>query len=36
MNERGRECEQRVAEYLKEQGYEVRERNYRCREGRWI
>jgi putative endonuclease len=33
MNERGRECEQRVAEYLKEQGYEVRERNYRCREG---
>ncbi len=33
MNERGRECEQRVAEYLKEQGYEVKERNYRCREG---
>ena len=33
MNERGHECEQKVSEFLKENGYEVRERNYRCREG---
>lgn len=33
MNERGRQCEEMVSEYLKKQGYEVLQRNYRCREG---
>lgn len=35
MNKRavGTACEQQVAEYLKQQGYEVLECNFRCRQG---
>ena len=33
MNERGRLCEELVAQYLKENNYEVLARNYRCRGG---
>lgn len=33
MNEKGRMCEELVATYLKEQGYEVQARNYRGKRG---
>ena len=33
MNERGRLCEDLVAQYLKKQNYEIVARNYRCRGG---
>ena len=33
MNEKGKFCEELVARYLKNQGYEIIARNYRCRGG---
>ena len=33
MNERGKLCEDLVAQYLKKQNYEILARNYRCRRG---